>query len=510
MILDEDAHAGNGTTLDTLFRRAGVRHHERLALVDPPDRDRMADGAPRALTFGETDRAISALAGRLRDSKLQTDAIVAIQLGNAVESVISLLAVLRAGMIAAPLPLLWRERDIVAALGCIGAKAIITASRIGAERHAEIAMRAAAELFCIRHVYAFGTDVPDGVAPLDDVFVSGQEPFVHPPARLGNASAHVALVTFDTTAQGLLPVARHHGALVAGGRAIMQEAALGPEAAILSAIVPGSFAALALSVVPWLLSGGTLHLHHPFDGETFARQCPGMEGGMIVVPGPALATMSGIRAFDDNGPTIAALWRAPERIGSAAPWQRKAPLLDIAGFGELAVIGRRRSIDGLPAPLPDGAVMASSFPDADAPVAIETRRSAGGTLLLRGAMLPATNFLIGAEPHGPQPFAADGEGFIDSGFACRQDPERTALVITAPPAGIGSVGGYRFRRQAVEDSIAMIDPTATIAALPDAALGQRFAGSARNADEMASGLAAHGINPLIARAFRSRQATERN
>jgi hypothetical protein len=508
MILDDAARAGDSTTLDILFRRAGVRHPERLALVDPPDRERIASGAPRALTFGEADRAISALAGRLRASKLQTDAIVAIQLGNTVESVISMLAVLRAGMIAAPLPLLWRERDIVAALGCVGAKAIITASRIGAERHAEIAMRAAAELFCIRHVCAFGTDVPDGVAPLDDVFRHGPDKFVHPPARPGNASAHVALVTFDVTADGLLSLARHHGALVASGLAIMQEAALGPEADIVSAIVPGSFAALALSVVPWLLGGGTLHLHHPFDAEVFAHQCAAIGAGMIVAPGPALAGLSATSASDDSGHTIAALWRAPERIGSTAPWQGKAPLVDISAFGELGFVARRRSIGAFPVLLPDGAVTAAA-PGTDAPAAIETRRSAGGTLLLRGAMLPAANFPAAAEQSDSR-LSIDAEGFVDSGFVCGHDPERAALVITAPPAGIGSVGGYRFRGQATEDSVATVDPEATIAALPDAMLGQRFAGSAHNADEMASALAAHGINPLIAGAFRSRQAARRS
>ena len=49
---------------------------------------------------------ISAIASRLRRLGLHTDAIVGIQLPNTVESVLTLLGVLRAGMIAAPLPLL--------------------------------------------------------------------------------------------------------------------------------------------------------------------------------------------------------------------------------------------------------------------------------------------------------------------------------------------------------------------------------------------------------------------
>ncbi len=123
---------GNRVTLDDLFRRAGVRHADALALVDPPDCERLTGRPPRRLTYAQADRAISALAARLRSFGLQTDTVVAIQLANTVDSIIALLGVLRAGMIAAPLPLLWRMRETVDALSPIGAKAIITSTRIGA------------------------------------------------------------------------------------------------------------------------------------------------------------------------------------------------------------------------------------------------------------------------------------------------------------------------------------------------------------------------------------------
>src|SRR3954471_5108082 len=97
------------TTLDDLFRRAAARRPDDIALADPPNRESFTDGAPRRLTYAEADRAISAIASQLRQLRLQTDSIVAIQLPNIVESVLTILGVLRAGMIAAPLPLLWRS-----------------------------------------------------------------------------------------------------------------------------------------------------------------------------------------------------------------------------------------------------------------------------------------------------------------------------------------------------------------------------------------------------------------
>ena len=127
MILGEGSRtAGTAATLDDLFRRAGVRHPDAIALADPPNREQFTDGAPRTLSFAQADRAISAFAAKLRGLGLQTDTVVAIQLPNTVESIVAFLGVLRAGMIAAPVPLLWRRQEMVAALGHIGAKAIVT------------------------------------------------------------------------------------------------------------------------------------------------------------------------------------------------------------------------------------------------------------------------------------------------------------------------------------------------------------------------------------------------
>src|SRR4029434_2460579 len=147
-MIDGGGHrwATTAATLDDLFRRAGVRHPDALALADPPNRDAFAWGAPRKLSFAQADRAISSCAAILRGLGLQTDSIVAMHLPNTVESIITFLGVLRAGMIAVPLPLLWRKAEIVSALGRVGAKAIVTCSRIGTDEQAEIAMQSAVEL----------------------------------------------------------------------------------------------------------------------------------------------------------------------------------------------------------------------------------------------------------------------------------------------------------------------------------------------------------------------------
>ena len=428
MILSDTQQAeGTGATLDDLFRRAGVRRPDALALIDPPNGETITGGAPRRLTYAEADRAISALAAKLRRLSLQTDMVVAMQLANTVDSVIALLGVLRAGMIAAPLPLLWREQEMVAALSRIGAKAIVTSSHVGLAAQSEIAMQVAAELFPIRHICGFGRDLPDGVVPLDDVFNPALTEFYQPSVRPDPAAAHVAAITFDVTGDGLVPVTRSQSELIAGGLAVFHEAGIAENATILSTIPAASFAGIALTLMPWLLAGGTLALHHGFDPAVFAEQSRAHEPCSVVLPGPALTLLADAGLLGGHIKNILALWRAPEQLASAVPWQRDAALVDIASFDETGLLPARRGPDGLPAPIPHGAFVA--------------------------------------------------------------------------PAGITTVGGYRFCQREVDAVVAGADPAAVIVALPDAHLGQRFAGSAQDGAALAAKLQARGVNLLIAAAF---------
>jgi hypothetical protein len=262
-------------------------------------------------------------------------------LPNTVESVVAFLGILRAGMIAAPLPLLWREQEMTAALAKAGANAIVTHSAL-----AEVAIQVAAKLFPIRAVAGFGPDLPDGVVSLDDVFADRGE-FFQPSPRPGNAAAHVAAITFNVTADGIVPVTRSNGELIASGRDVLREDGIADDATILSTIPLSSFAGIALTCVPWLLCGGTLALHHGFDPAIFAQQSKAHEASAVVLPGPAMNALVDAGLLNE-AKTILALWRAPEQIAASTPWQHEAALVDIASFSEDELRPARRGSKGLP------------------------------------------------------------------------------------------------------------------------------------------------------------------
>ena len=494
-------------TLDELFRRALSRHPDRVALVDPADRTDFTDGPVRRLTYAEADRAIGALAARLRAFGLPTDAVVAIQLPNIVENVIALLAVARAGLIAAPLPLLWRHADATAALSRVAARALIGCQRVGDTMHGDIAMQIAMETFTIRFLCGFGQHLPDGVVPIDDIFTTRDAPPLID--RPGEVADHLALVTFDITADGIVPVARSHAELLAAGLAVQLEARIAPGASFLGALAPASFATLATTVMPWLISGGTLVLHQPFAPDIFARQHAQERCTVAVLPGAMATRLAEAGLIGDGHTAVLGVWRSPERLAVSPPWLPHAgALTDVAVFGELGLVPLRRPESGKPAALPTGRLTLPRGA-AQGMHAVNLSRTSAGTVGLSGPMVPKAPFPPGSE-RGHAPKLKVTEGAIDTGYACRIDRETKMLTVDGPPAGVISVGGYRFGLRAMQELVGGIEDGSTLAALPDILAGHRLAGSGADRDAICEALLAHGANPLLVAAFRARRASRQN
>ena len=500
-----EPHAQGRITLDELFRRAAARRPGAIALADAPNRQAFTDGQPLRLSYAEADRMVSAIAGRLRRMGLPIDAIVGIQMPNTVEHVLTFLGVLRAGLIAAPLPLLWRRADAVTALARVGAKALIACGQVGGFELCRLATHVAAEVFSIRYVCGFGNRLPDGVVAFDDLFTAAKFDPVPPLDRDSNAAAHLAVATFEVGEDGPVPVARRHLELLAGGLCALFESRIEQDAGVLSAIAPASFAGICLTLVPWLLTGGTLALHHPFDAEVFARQRRDERAATLILPAGVAFRLAETGLFAREGPTtVLAAWHGPERLAAGAEWpERDAVLVDVPIFGEAGFVAARRGLGGRPVALPLGQVVAPRAA-AGAVTVVELAATDTGTLALRGPMVPRHVFPPGIERSDQPHFEIASDGFVDSGSPCRVDPLSKSLVITGPPSGIVNVGGYRFPLCALMATIGRIDAAAALAALPDALTGQRLVGTATDLEAMAAALRALGVNPLVTAAFGER------
>jgi hypothetical protein len=489
-------------TLDALFQRITARNRDAIALVDPLNKPRITGQPQLRLTYEQADRAISALAAHFIEAGLPTHSVIAVQLPNTVEFMLTVLAAHRAGLVVALFPLLWRQSELVGALNRTSARAIVTTSRIDGVIYADLAMNAAAEAFSIRHVCGFGSDLPEGMASLDQA-IARPSTTARSVVQDGRKAA---IISFDVTSEGFRAVPRTHLSVIAGGLALSLESGISQGSMMMSAFAPSSFAGLASSLAIWLLSGGTLSLHHPFDADVLEEQIREHGCDTLIAPGPLAlrldeydlsARLPGLR-------NVIGLWRAPEQIAASPNWTTdQASLTDAYLFGEAGLFGARRTAeDGAPALIKPGMQgLPRGIPGTS--ISGEILLTPKGTLGLRGPM-------VAVAAYSPPPPPSDSlspsppRDYVDTEYVARLDRSTGAISITAPPSGVMAVGGYRFLASDLQEWGRRLGQGALLTALPDRLSGYRLAGRAQDNARAREALLELGLNPLMVEAFRDR------
>jgi hypothetical protein len=281
----------------------------------------------------------------------------------------------------------------------------------------------------------------------------------------------------------------------------MLEGRFESKATILGSLCLGSMAAIATTLVPWLLSHGTLALHHPFDPLAMQRQVIELDCATVILPGSLAVRTAEAGMFAGSAVRqIVALWRNPERLAACPPWQPAWPgVMDVVAFGEAGLMAGRRSADGRAAGLMPGPARRAAD---RGPLLIEATRTREGTVALRGPMVPRFAFPPGDVPESPG--KVDADGFLDTFYPCRVAGSG-ALIVTGPPVGVAAMGGYRFAVAPLQETVARLEPGAVVAAFPDALAGQRLAGIAAHRETVRDALSERGFNPLVVNAFRGRR-----
>jgi AMP-binding enzyme len=488
-------------TLDVLFRRILARKPDALALLDPLNKQRVTGQPTKRLTYADADRAISALAAHFIEAGLPNNSVIAIQLPNTVELILTVLAAHRAGLVIAVCPLLWRQAELTVALNRTGARAIVTTARIDGVNHADLAMNAAAEAFSIRHVCGFGSDLPEGMASLDEALET-QSSTKRPIVEDGRKAA---IISFDVTADGFRPVPRTHLNLIAGALALSLESDVPQGSTLMSAFAAASFAGLSSSLGLWLLTGGTLALHHPFDAAVLERQISEQSCDTLIAPAQLALRLNEIDLASRLSAlrNVIGLWRAPEQVASSPSWTvQHVSLTDVYLFGEAGLFGARRGEDGGPAPIRPGRQHAErDLPGSS--IAGEIFLTPKGTLALRGPMVTVAAYAPPSSPNGSL-VAQPPRDFVDTEYAARLDRSNGAICITSPPSGIMAVGGYRFLSGDLQEWAKRLGQGALLTALPDRLSGHRLAGRAQDNARARAALNELGLNPLMVEAFRDR------
>lgn len=467
MILTDEAtrakHLESGVwgvvTLDALFRKSAEMHPERLAIVDAADRQEWTSGTPERLTYAEADHIISRIAALFSHLGLAPDHVIALMMPNTSATVLTCLAAWRAGLIVAPIPLTWRSHSIQPALAAIGAKAIVTIDRLEQEDFGTAVRDIAAELFSIRQLLGFGDTLAEGIINIDQAIGeidTGDEPVEI--VRKENAADHVATLTFTGTADGkIVPVPRSHNQWIAAGLMPLLETPIEAGSSILSPFMLTGLSGIGGGLIPWLLSGGTLHTHHFRELAGFADHCSAVKPDTVLCPATLADPLNHIMTNLDLRPNLLAVWPGTHEFQSSAPIQPNK-IVDLTILDELALIARRRGENPRPHPLrlgkirvPNGGNQALDL------VEIKSEKVENGPtskrenrelLSVRGPMAPSTEIMKSYE------FVPTGaKGFLETSILARvrSGEQRTATPV-ARAGRLMMVGGLPLGANEVDDA----------------------------------------------------------
>ncbi len=282
-------------TLGEIFIETARRQPEDFAVADPPNRADITGDAPRRWTWVQLLQEVGRYAAFLHQQGLRKDDVIVMQLPNCVEMHAIYLACAVSGIIISPVPMQYRAHELSHVFAISGARLAITTERVGNYRSAEQWALHADQFKGLVQIWAYGTNLPAKVSALDIALAdapvwSAEELFVH--MRAIGLTAHDVLTVCWTSGTEASPkgVPRNHNEWLIVGQSVIEAGQLKQGAQLLIPFPFVNMAGVATSLVAWLMMGGGLHHHHPFDIDVFIAQLRN-EPTDYTVAAPAVLSM---------------------------------------------------------------------------------------------------------------------------------------------------------------------------------------------------------------------------
>ncbi|MGI9378563.1 MAG: AMP-binding protein [Methyloligellaceae bacterium] len=219
------------------------------------------------LSFADLCVKVSHISDYVKSVGLKSGDTLLCQLPSTVENIVIILGALKAGLNVAPVPLWWRHGDLDPWITTLQPQALLTLGKTHLQNHSHRLCQLAVDHMSIRFIFGLGEELADGISPLEPV-LDGAYP--------ANAM-HAEDLSDDIPEFGHIIFAGSKGQPVFHGISqLMATAAmhrdildLGPQDALLSCFPLSGLSGFGGMLFPWLASGATLHLHHPFDLDDF-------------------------------------------------------------------------------------------------------------------------------------------------------------------------------------------------------------------------------------------------
>ena len=308
-------------TLGELFIGTALRQPEAAAVADAPNRPQISDEAPKSRTWGELLRETGRMAALLHSQGLRKDDVLVVQLPNCVELHAIYLACACTGIVLSPVPVQYRGHELAHVVGTTNARAAITTARVGNHRLAQDWI----EQFGRRmSILSFGNAIPAGVQDMQSL-LANVEPW--DAATLRSHMADIGLTAHDVltvcwtsgTEARAKGVPRNHNEWLIVGRSVVDAGQIPAGARMLIPFPFVNMAGVSTSLAAWLMTGGELRHHHPFDLDVFLSQLRDHPADYTVVA-PALLGMLLKQPEKLQGIELGRLRRIGSGGGPLADW----------------------------------------------------------------------------------------------------------------------------------------------------------------------------------------------
>ncbi|MBO8181047.1 MAG: acyl--CoA ligase [Archaeoglobus sp.] len=259
----------DNVTLSERFRRNCKKNPDRIAVVDPPNKEELVGFKPERLTYAELEDFSDRLASFLLDNGVFKDSCVLVQLPNTVELIASYFATWKASAFISPVPMQWREHELSQVCRILQPKVLITAETFKGHDHARMAGKIKeafpsiekvipySQLYEICRNYRIREDLDEASS-----YLSGNDVAVVQWTSGTEAEPKACPLTHNNWGflQFLYNGEKYRGGLLSDGDVIMNPAPI------------VNMTGIGVGLVPWIMCSGTFVLHHPFDPMLYVRQ----------------------------------------------------------------------------------------------------------------------------------------------------------------------------------------------------------------------------------------------
>ena len=249
------------TTIVDIFKKHARKIPEKICIIDPLNKEELTGFKPETLTYKKFDQAVDATAEGLIEKGIGKDDIIIVQLPNCWELAMLYLAITRTGAVISPVSILLRKAELSNILGITKAKAFIVIEKFNRFNHKKMAETLQPDFPDLKHIITY-----EEIREMSTGKITGKLDNIHIDAN----DIFTICWTSGTEAMPKGCPLSHNNWI---GISNLQDATgIKPGDTLMITGPLVNMASVGTIFLPWVILGGTMIIHHPFDLILFMKQ----------------------------------------------------------------------------------------------------------------------------------------------------------------------------------------------------------------------------------------------